>query len=86
MTVLLRVETAGASLAEGHLRGRLEIYPAFEPSDVTIAGQVVPLEADTSTAFAFSLSDPQVWASELAGFSMALYHCCYWWWCLAARL
>jgi len=35
---------------------------------VTIAGQVVPLEADTSTAFAFSLSDPQVWASELAGF------------------
>jgi pimeloyl-ACP methyl ester carboxylesterase len=68
VTALLRVETAGASLAAGHLRGRLEIYPAFEPSAVTIAGQVVPLEADTSTAFAFSLSDPQVWASELAGF------------------
>jgi pimeloyl-ACP methyl ester carboxylesterase len=68
VTALLRVETAGHGLAAGHLRGRLEIYPAFEPSDVTIAGQVVPLEADTSTAFAFSLSDPQVWASELAGF------------------
>jgi pimeloyl-ACP methyl ester carboxylesterase len=68
VTALLRIETAGPSLAAGHLRGRLEIYPAFEPSDVTIAGQVVPLEADTSTAFAFSLSDPQVWASELAGF------------------
>jgi len=68
VTALLRIETAGHSLAEGSLRGRLEIYPAFEPSDVTIAGQVVPLEADTSTAFAFSLSDPQVWASELAGF------------------
>jgi pimeloyl-ACP methyl ester carboxylesterase len=68
VTALLRVESAGSSLAAEHLRGRLEIYPAFEPSDVTIAGQVVPLEADTSTAFAFSLSDPQVWASELAGF------------------
>jgi pimeloyl-ACP methyl ester carboxylesterase len=68
VTALLRVEITGSSLAAGHLRGRLEIYPAFEPSDVTIAGQVVPLEADTSTAFAFSLSDPQVWASELAGF------------------
>jgi hypothetical protein len=88
VTVLLRVETAGASLAEGHLRGRLEIYPAFEPSDVTIAGQVVPLEADTSTAFAFSLSDPQVWASELAGFfdGNFVHCCCYWWWRLAARL
>jgi pimeloyl-ACP methyl ester carboxylesterase len=68
VTALLRVEIAGHSLAEGHLHGRLEIYPAFEPSDVTIAGQVVPLEADTSTAFAVSLSDPQVWESELAGF------------------
>jgi hypothetical protein len=68
VTVLLRVETSWHELVEGHLRGRLEVYPAFEPSDVTIAGQVVPLEADTSTAFAFSLSDPKVWESELAGF------------------
>jgi pimeloyl-ACP methyl ester carboxylesterase len=68
VTALLRVETTGPSLAEGHLRGRLEMYPAYEPSDVTIAGQVIPLEADTSTAFAFSLSDPKVWESEIAGF------------------
>jgi pimeloyl-ACP methyl ester carboxylesterase len=68
VTALLRVETSRQGLAEGHLRGRMEIYPAFEPSDVTIAGQAVPLEVDTSTAFAFSLSDPKVWESEMAGF------------------
>jgi pimeloyl-ACP methyl ester carboxylesterase len=68
VTALLRVETSRPGLAEGRLRGSLEIYPAFEPSDITIAGQSVPLEVDTSTAFAFSLSDPKVWESELAGF------------------
>jgi pimeloyl-ACP methyl ester carboxylesterase len=35
---------------------------------VTIHGQSVPLDADTTTAFAVSLSDPKVWESELAGF------------------
>jgi pimeloyl-ACP methyl ester carboxylesterase len=68
VTALLRVETSRQGLAEGRLRGSMEIYPAFEPSDITIAGQSVPLEVDTSTAFAFSLSDPKVWESEIAGF------------------
>ena len=30
VTALLRVETSRQGLAEGHLRGRMEIYPAFE--------------------------------------------------------
>ena len=72
VTALLRVETSWHELVEGHLRGHLEVYPAFEPSDITIAGQSVPLEVDTSTAFAFSLSDPKVWESELVGFSTAI--------------
>ncbi len=68
VTALLRVEAPWSSLPTGRLRGTIEIYPAFEPSEVAIAGQTVPLEADTTTAFAFSLSDPKVWKSELAGF------------------
>jgi len=68
VTALLRIDTPRRDLAAGHLRGTIEIHPAYEPSDVTIGGQTVPLEADTSTAFAFSLSDPKVWESELAGF------------------
>lgn len=67
VTALLRVEASPGDLAQGHLRGNLEVHPAFEPSSVTIAGQSVPLEVDTSAAFAFGLSDPMIWESEFAG-------------------
>jgi pimeloyl-ACP methyl ester carboxylesterase len=68
VTALLRIEGSRNDLAEGSLRATIEVFPAYEPSDVVIGGQAVPLEADTSTAFAFSLSDPKVWESEFAGF------------------
>jgi pimeloyl-ACP methyl ester carboxylesterase len=68
VTALLRVDASPRDLAEGHLRGTIEVHPAFEPSEVTINGQSVPLDADTTTAFAVSLSDPKIWESELAGF------------------
>ena len=71
-TALLRIDGSPRDLtrdlAQGHLRGTIEVHPAFEPSDVTIAGQPVPLVSDTSAAYAFSLSDPKVWRSEFAGF------------------
>ena len=68
VTALLRIDVSQRDLSLGRLHGSIEIHPAFEPSDVMIGGQAVPLEADTSAAFAFSLSDPKVWESELAGF------------------
>ena len=68
VTALLRIDGSRHDLAQGHLRGTIEIHPAFEPSDVMIGGHPVPLEADTTAAFAFSLSDPKVWESEFAGF------------------
>ena len=68
MTALLQIDLTRGALARGQLRGRIEVYPAFEPSTVEIGGQPVPLEADTSAAFAFSLSDPKIWSSEFAGF------------------
>ena len=68
VTTLLRIEGSGRDLAAGQLRGTIEVYPAFEPGEVRIGEQLVPLDADTTTAFAFSLSDPKVWESELAGF------------------
>jgi pimeloyl-ACP methyl ester carboxylesterase len=68
VTALLRINDSEHDLAEGHLRGSIEVHPAFEPSDVAIGGQAVPLQSDSSTAFAFSLSDPKVWESEFAGF------------------
>jgi len=68
VTALLRMDNLGHDLRQGRLTGTLEVHPAYEPSDLTIAGQTVPLEADTSKAFALSLTDPKVWESEFAGF------------------
>jgi hypothetical protein len=33
-----------------------------------LSGQSVPLEVDTSAAFAYGLSDPEIWRSEFGGF------------------
>src|SRR5271163_1682009 len=68
VTALLRIDLSRQNLAEGHLRGAIDVYPAFEPSSVEIHGQRVPLEVDTSAAFAYGLSDPDIWRSEFAGF------------------
>jgi len=68
VTALLRIDASRRNLAQGHLRGKIDVYPAFEPSTVTIRGQSVPLEVDTSAAFAYGLSDPKIWRSEFAGF------------------
>jgi pimeloyl-ACP methyl ester carboxylesterase len=68
VTALLRVDLAGPALADGNLQGRMDVYPAFEPSAVEIDGQSVPLEVHVSAAFAYGLSDPKVWEGEFAGF------------------
>jgi pimeloyl-ACP methyl ester carboxylesterase len=68
VTALLRIDVSRQNLAQGHLRGTIDVYPAFEPSTVGIRGQSVPLEVDTSAAFAYGLSDPKIWRSEFGGF------------------
>jgi hypothetical protein len=68
VTALLKMDRTPHDLAAGTLQGTLAIYPAFEPNTVDIDGQAVPLEADTTPAFAYSLSDPRIWESEFGGF------------------
>jgi pimeloyl-ACP methyl ester carboxylesterase len=68
VTAVLRIDDPEQGLALGHLQGRLEIYPAYEPAPVEVSGRSVPLEADPTAAFAYGLSDPKVWESEYAGF------------------
>jgi pimeloyl-ACP methyl ester carboxylesterase len=67
-TALLQIDLSQYDLSNGRLHGRITVAPAFEPSSVDIRGESVPLETDTSAAFAYSLSDPKVWESEVAGF------------------
>jgi pimeloyl-ACP methyl ester carboxylesterase len=73
VTALLRTDASRQTLAGGRLTGHIDVFPAFEPSSVEIRGQSVPLEVDTSAAFAYGLSDPQIWASEFGGFLSGSY-------------
>jgi pimeloyl-ACP methyl ester carboxylesterase len=68
VTALLRVDLARRDFAQGHLHGRIDLYPAYEASEVQVRGQSVPLQADPTAAFAYGLSDPKIWRSEYAGF------------------
>ena len=68
VTALLRVDLAPRDFAQGHLHGRIDLYPAYEPSEVQVREQSVPLQADPTAAFAYGLSDPKIWSSEYAGF------------------
>jgi pimeloyl-ACP methyl ester carboxylesterase len=68
VTAVLRIDPGQRDLAEGHLRGRIDVYPAYDPGSVEIRGQTVPLEVGPTAAFAYGLSDPKIWRSEYAGF------------------
>ena len=68
VTALLRVDLAPRDFAQGHLHGRIDLYPVHDASEVRVDGQSVPLQGDPSAAFAYGLSDPNIWRSEYAGF------------------
>jgi pimeloyl-ACP methyl ester carboxylesterase len=60
-TVLLRVNGGLADLAQGRLRGTLELYSPFEVSSVAIDQHTVPLETDTTVPLAYALNQQFVW-------------------------
>jgi pimeloyl-ACP methyl ester carboxylesterase len=68
VTALLRIDLDQPDFAQGHLHGRMDVYPDYDPTEVDLRGQLVPLEADPTAAFAYGLSDPKIWRSEYAGF------------------
>jgi pimeloyl-ACP methyl ester carboxylesterase len=68
VTALLRLHISPAAMASGRFTGDLELYPGDENLMVTIGGQQVPLENEPSAAFAYALSNPAIWRTELAGF------------------
>ena len=67
-TALLRLDITPAALANGQFHGKLSLYSGEERRVVDIGGQQVPLENEPSAAFAFALSNPAIWRTELAGF------------------
>jgi pimeloyl-ACP methyl ester carboxylesterase len=68
MTALLRLQITPEAIASGRFTGDLMLYPGDESRMVTIGAQQVPLENEPSAAFAYALSNPAIWKTELAGF------------------
>jgi pimeloyl-ACP methyl ester carboxylesterase len=67
-TALLRLDITPAAIASGRFTGRLILFTREKQRWVDIGGQKVPLENEPSAAFAFALSNPTIWKTELAGF------------------
>jgi pimeloyl-ACP methyl ester carboxylesterase len=68
VTALLRVAAARQGLASGSLQAALHLYSLPDDAVAEIAGQSVPLEVEPSAALAYTLSGPEIWATELQGF------------------
>ena len=68
LTALLRIEDARAKLTSGTLRARLELFSEDETVEVDVDGRRVPLEFETSSALAYTLEGPPIWATEIREF------------------
>jgi pimeloyl-ACP methyl ester carboxylesterase len=69
LTAFLRIAGSGQELAEGTVvRAQLEVYPAYDETELVVNGQTVPLEADLTAATAYALDDPDVWTLDLRRF------------------
>ncbi len=60
-TVALRLSGRLSDVAEGKLRGSLELYATFDPTTFTVGDRAVPLETDTTVPLAYSLNQSFVW-------------------------
>jgi pimeloyl-ACP methyl ester carboxylesterase len=68
VTALLRVDLTQAAFASGRISGALTLYPGNDQRTVAIGGETVPLESEPSAAFAYALSNPDIWKNEVTGF------------------
>ena len=68
VTAFLRISNPRASVQSGQVSGTLEIYAADETMDVKVAGRDWPLEAEISSALAYTLGESSWWDFEYAGF------------------
>lgn len=67
-TALLRLREVQRSLADGHVRGALELYTFDGQGTLRLSGFDVPLEFEPTSALAYSLKDLPVFDFEIRGF------------------
>ena len=67
-TAFLRVGGDLRDLEEGKADAVLELHDPLREQTIDVRGRAVPLEAQTTTAFAYLLGESQVWDFEISGF------------------
>jgi pimeloyl-ACP methyl ester carboxylesterase len=70
-TVFLRVSGDAREWSAGKLTATLELYAAFDATQVEVNGKPVPLQTDTTAPIAQGLNDSSVWKLGLAQFFSA---------------
>lgn len=68
LTAFLRIIGGKDELSMGTARAELELYSTYDDLEVTVNGQPVPLETDTTAPIAFALDNPDVWNLGLLRF------------------
>jgi pimeloyl-ACP methyl ester carboxylesterase len=68
VTAFVRLEDVLRGLADGRLRGRIELYPSDEATTVDIGGRQFPLELEPTAALAYGLEGAPVWDTEFSTF------------------
>ena len=71
ITAFLRLEGDVSDLGNGSEKASLELYSAYEETEVTVNDQQVPLETDSTTPLAYRLEDSQIWKVGLRNFLSA---------------
>ena len=70
-TVFLRVNGDVRDWSAGKLSATLELYSAFDTTQVEVDGRMVPLQTDTTAPIAQGLNDSSIWSLGLAQFFSA---------------
>jgi pimeloyl-ACP methyl ester carboxylesterase len=68
VTAFVRIENVLQGIADGQLRGRLELYPADEAETIEVEGRKLRLELEPSAVLAYALEGAPVWDTELGFF------------------
>ena len=84
VTAFVRLENVVQGIADGRLKGHLQLYPSDEASTVEVEGRKLPLEQEFSAVLAYVLEGAPVWDTELgfflsprnrgAGMNLAMLH------------
>ncbi|MCB2173697.1 alpha/beta hydrolase [bacterium] len=69
LTAFLRITSPEQELTKDTVgRAQLEVYPAYDETEVMVNGQTVPLETDQTAAIAYALDNADIWTLDLRRF------------------